>query len=82
MHLQRMGRVAHLCIAPFLPRVSHPCVFARVGCGADCATPVRSTLAVVDAVVVPAPSLRLRSGQALRKVREGRAPAAVVASAV
>ena len=41
---------------------------------------VRSTLPVVDAVVVPAPSTG--SGQALRKVREGRGTGPVVASAV
>ena len=46
--------------------------FARVGGDAAGATFVRSTLPVVDAVVVPA----------LRKVREGRGTRAVVASAV
>jgi hypothetical protein len=79
-HEQSDGRVAHLCIAPFHGGCPILAFFARVGGDAAGATLVRSTPPVVYAVVVPAPSTG--SGQALRKVREGRGTRAVVAFAV
>src|SRR5579864_8424514 len=74
------GRVADLCIALFPRRVPHPCVLQ--GWAAMPPAQLLSVLHYPLWMPSPYPPLRLRSGQALRKVHEGRGTRAVVAFAV
>jgi hypothetical protein len=73
--------VAHLCIAPF-PRgcpslrfLQEPALSLQKGWAAMLPEQLLSVLHYPLWMPSPYPPLRLCSGQALRKVREGRAPA-------